>query len=61
MPKLYGYLACPRSRIALVAASEKDIDCSFRAVAYWDGLDKLSIFTVNRHRNVAPFEFDLKH
>lgn len=45
MPKLYGYLACPRSRMALVAASEKGIECSFQAVASWDGLDKLPIFT----------------
>ena len=45
MPKLYGYPACPRSRMALVAASEKGIDCAFEAVASWDGLDKLPIFT----------------
>lgn len=45
MLKLYGYPACPRSRMALVAASEKGIECSFQTVASWDDLDKFPIFT----------------
>jgi len=59
MPKLYGYPACPRSRMALVAASEKGIDCSFQTVASWDGLDKLPILTrLHPFQKVPVLEHD---
>jgi glutathione S-transferase len=43
-PKLYGYPASTYTRMALVAAEEKGIDCSFQEVASWDGYDKLPKF-----------------
>ncbi len=39
-PTLYGYRASTFTRMALVAADEKELDHSFQSVASWDGYDK---------------------
>ncbi len=39
-PTLFGYPASTYTRMALVAADEKELDYSFQMVASWDGYDK---------------------